>query len=251
MREEVSNGAVDFCWSPSSTHIALIAGWPDTTITTCDVQKLYVKTLRQHVFRAVSLAWSPDGSRISACSEGQISIWNAERGSLVKTLASGGRACTQLAWSEDGRSLGVCCQAVNFGTGSPSRDELKIWDTVQYRTLNVVAVPEGAAAGWSHDLKRAAWSGGSRREIVLYDFERRARVAALKTTFSPSILSWSPDSQLLAASHPTTYTLPLWITVDGASCGAIANGRMGCWLGDSNNLAVIGRDGTVQIWTGE
>ncbi len=190
---------------------------------------------------AISLAWSPDGTRLAAAAvSGPITIFDSVSGQEVHRLPGHGFGTTAIAWQPHGSLLA--------SVGQDSR--VRLWDTTSgqlARELDagaswaekVVWHPSGqyvaSAAGkkakvWSHtgDLIRelppqagtvmdVKWRPGTHQLTVLaygaattYDplaSSEPVRVLAWKG--SPLAMAWSPDGQVLAHGNQDA-TVHFW-----------------------------------------
>jgi Tol biopolymer transport system component len=109
---------------------------------------------RKEVGRYHAPAWSPDGSRIAAFSDGGLAVLNATTGQEIERfeLPKRDAPSQDIVWSPDGKSLLAGLYGENGGAGDPQND---------YFLLNP------ATRTWSPELtaRRLLWLQG---ETVLY-----------------------------------------------------------------------------------
>jgi WD40 repeat protein/serine/threonine protein kinase len=194
----------------------------------------------------LSVAWSPDGSRLASTTRGDGRI-------VIRDTAIGGRIIREfrghlgsvrsLAWRPDGSRL---ASASTDGT-------VKIWDVLSRSTsYHALRQPDQAKTiAWSPDGTQLAVAG--RRTFPwIRDFTRGGVSVAMDAGYSPvtMMVAWSPDGSRLATAggkglvvfDPAT-RLPAW--QDPATSPPIT--RAVAWNPAGTRLAAL-KDGTLTLW---
>jgi WD40 repeat protein/tetratricopeptide (TPR) repeat protein len=99
----------------------IAVGYEDSRIDLFDpdgaTNRIAVKRLEGHVGPVLSVAFSPDGSRlVSSGNEMAVKIWNAKTGRELLTFRDHAGLVTRVDWSPDGRRIASC-----------GYDALKVW----------------------------------------------------------------------------------------------------------------------------
>jgi WD40 repeat protein len=209
-------------------------------------------TLSGQMTGAMSLAWSPDGTRVAGAfadrdpdpgKPGEVRVWNARTGQEALTLKGHTGRVNGVAWSPDGSRL-----------ASASFDQtVKVWDassgqevlTLKGHTHEVWAVawsPDGtrlASASWDNTLK--VWDARTGREVLTLTGHTREVIA----------VSWSPDGTHLASASDDG-TVKVWDASSGQELltlkGHTDHVRSVAWSPDGTRLASASGDRTVKIW---
>lgn len=205
-----------------------------------------------------STAWSWDGNRLADPTH----IWDAETGKLLVQLQDPlqKHPPDQVAWSPDGKRL---ASADSLNMQPPV-----IWDAQSGKVLFTLPAETGKleplwlGLAWSPDGKRLAavgslWhrdSGKDEGMILIWDTETGKQEQLLTEGMDGNRLwtiAWSPDSRFLACGT-TGNELFVWNMVNNTPLARLVGHRdiidQLDWSPDSNQLASIARDGTLQIW---
>ncbi len=152
------------------------------------------KLVTQTKVTAFKLAFSPDGSRLAAAEDRQITLWNTQNGALATTLTTGPRAQSDLLlYSPDGQYI------VNGG----SIQTLTVWDTQTGKLVNTLPGAGGdenaAAFSPKGELLVSSVLGG---DVNLWDVSSMRATALNRATLpvgTRQILysDWSPDGFIL------------------------------------------------------
>lgn len=231
------------------------------------------------------IEWSPDG-RFLASGGGSdvINIWEAETGSLVRTLKGHTNSVISVAWSPDGTKIG----------SGGSDNKLILWGAKNGKLLNgikghtkgingVAWSPDGqilASCGgdgmvclwepesdwWLHTFERQghwsyglAWSpcgrmlaSGCEKIILLWDTERKGLLRRLEGhTDTVLCVAWSTDGELLVSGSADN-TIKVWnvetgrelYTLEGHKASVTSVGF--CCGG--RILASLSDDRTISFW---
>ncbi|HEY1012350.1 MAG TPA: hypothetical protein VGE07_06550, partial [Herpetosiphonaceae bacterium] len=180
-------------------------------------ENLVIVTGEQDKSDSLGLAWSPDGAKIATSGQrGQVQIWDAATGSLLREFQGPGMLVNDVAWSPDGTKLAT---ANDYNLAI-------VWDAETGERLREIAVtreidvllgrrPDGhprdytAAIAWSPDGAKLA-IGSSDASAGVWDAasgEQLWRLDGHSDTVGG--LSWHPDGTRLLSSSADGTTL-LW-----------------------------------------
>ena len=198
-------------WSPDGTRIASACSNAsfDKTIHIWDVAtESLVKKCDAHYgmlpsFSILSLAWSPDGTRIAATVFGEkaIRIWSAATGRQIASFPSPMGSASDIAWSHDGTRLAL----------AHSDETAQVWDVqtganiVHYRghTDGVRSI------AWSPDDTRLVTASND-KTVQLWDAATGKHIYTYRghTDWATSA-SWSPDGTRIASAS-NDRTIQIW-----------------------------------------
>jgi WD40 repeat protein len=205
-----------------------------------------------------STAWSWDGGRLADPTH----VWDASTGKLISQLQDPAQQHTpdQVAWSSDGKRL-VSADSLNM-------QPPVIWDAQTGKVLFTLQVETGElkplwlGLAWSSDNKKLAAvgslmhqdSGADEGMILIWDAETGKQEQLLTEGMNGYRLwtvAWSPDNRFLACGTIGS-ELFVWNMVNDTPLARLLGHRdisdQLAWSPDSNRLASVARDGTLQIW---
>ncbi|MCB9898547.1 MAG: serine/threonine protein kinase [Planctomycetes bacterium] len=193
----------------------------------------------------LSVAWSPDGTRlVTASGDGTARVWNADGSGEPLVLRGHEDMVFSAAWSPDGTRLVTASRDGTArvwnadGSGEPlvlrgHKDWVRSATWSPDGTRLVTASDDGTARVWNAD--------GSGEPLVLHGHEAQVNSAA-----------WSPDgTRLVTASDDSTARV--W-NADGSGEPLVLRGHeapvnSAAWSPDGTRLVTASDDGTVRIWT--
>jgi WD40 repeat protein len=151
----------------------------------------------------VSVAWSPDGSKIAVATDGSdnaaapwhgtVLIWDAATGAKLHTLTGHTARLDSVSWSPDGTKV---------VSASPIDESVRIWDAATGANLLTLTLPSSSnetSVAWSPDGTKLA-STTNDKSILVWDSATGDTLLTLTgDTGSPAQLAWSPDGNKIAA----------------------------------------------------
>ena len=187
-----------FAWSPDGSQLATSAYaspiyiW-DTAAASSRLAKKFGLGDGLHI------AWSPDGRQVASARDWQVYIWDAQTGSLVRSLTGTGKYIWDLAWSPDGRFFA-------FLSGCTVRGQAgydciaSIWDAQRWSMLQTFPV-SGADyyLAWLPDAKILA-TAGERISLWERTSGKQLRSFGQGTLGNAEGLAWSPDGTRLVTN---------------------------------------------------
>jgi WD40 repeat protein/serine/threonine protein kinase len=271
--ESGSPSAEAVAYSPDGKWIATSAGEPrygglggEPSVHICEVATgTRRRTLRGLKGIIVGLVFSPDGSRIVACSRvpgafsgrSQLIVWDAATGETLWSVSETDdetppgkepRAVWSVAFTPDGRGL-----AVGYGSyNSQNAGYAKVWDVATGRELFRLPGPAGGvlALAIHPDGQRLALTGS---EVVeLWDMRSRKKVREFRGhTRWVMCVALSPDGARLASAG-WDQAIRIW-TVETGALERTLFGHEGfirslAFGPDGARLASASEDGSTRLW---
>jgi WD40 repeat protein/predicted Ser/Thr protein kinase len=189
----------------------------------------------------VSVAWSPDGSRLATARHQNVSVWHPTSGQRLRQMSGNMDQMNSVAWSPNGLKL-----------ASTSYQVVWIWDYSSGSMINVL---------WGHgdyDVNSVAWSpdglllasGADCCNVIIWDASSGKQLYALSHHGAINSVAWSPDSTQLA-SGGTNNRIMVWDATSGEQLYNLEHGsdvNSVAWSPDGTQLASGCTDGSVHIW---
>lgn len=188
----------------------------------------------------VSLAWSPDSSRLAAAQKlGLLRIWDGATGAeLGGLIGREGSAVRAVAWSPDGSRL-----ATSGWRGT------RIWDATNGQELSRVGRFDSEQLAWSPGGDRLALASGC-NVLVLEPTTGDGLARCDGHRHLVESVAWSPDGTRLASSS-IDGTARIWDAATGAELLVLAirthPATPICWSPDGTRLAISGDTGFVRV----
>jgi WD40 repeat protein len=261
-------------WSPDGSKIATSHSedYPYTSLNSFVQQPAYdrlvrvwssssgsmLSTLKGHSSGVVSVAWSPDGSKIATASyDGTARVWSSSSGSTLLTLTGHSgeyKWVYSVAWSPDGSKI---------ATASEDRTA-RVWSSSSGSTLLTLTGHSGSvrSVAWSPDGSKIAAASGDGTARVWSSSSGSTLLTLTGHSGSVRSVAWSPDGSKIAtasgdgtarvwSSSSGSTLLTLSTCIDPATrCGSFYNN--GCcvhsvaWSPDGTKVTTASEDGAVR-----
>jgi WD40 repeat protein len=202
-------------WSPDGERIASVCSSAglDKTVHLWDaatgqpLTRYRVPSGLMPNFSVLSLAWSPDGTRIAAaCGQDLIRVWDTATGHLVSTHRSGSEAVSHIAWSPDSRYLAL----------AQSDHKARVWDTSTEKNVTIYYDHKDGVryVAWSPDGTSVATASND-KTVHIWEPLTGKRIYIYKghSDWTTSV-DWSPDGTRIASAS-NDKTVHVWQAVDG------------------------------------
>ncbi len=241
-------------------------------------------TYRGHTSSVLTLAWSPDGTRI-ASADSSVRVWNARDGHTDYIYKGHSGSVNATAWSPSNKRIAsagddTTVQVWNASDGGVpyiyknhsasvaavawSPDGTRIASGSSDNTVQIWNASDGSApylyrghtyhvntVAWSPDGRRVASGGGDNTAQVWNAVDGTARLTYKGHTSAIEALAWSPDGTRIASASDDT-RVQVWNAADGTALytyrGHSASVTTIAWSPDGKRIASGSLDRTVQIW---
>jgi len=233
-----------FVLSPTDEYIAFTVGVNVYTVGLLDGKTRY--TFEGHKKGVSCIAISPNGRFLVSGSLGEIRVWNAETGTLIKVLedVSSLHSCNQIAFSPDSTLL-----TADLSRYSPYVENIQSWKVSDWTLLNTLSYPEAKLLGMDiSPVGTLLAVGTSDNSVLLWDIAEGKITKSFKEGNSDfSNVKFSSDGKLLVSVNKEG-TLWVWDIESESLVSSFQN--FGCWdisiLG--NNLLMCDLANKVFFW---
>jgi WD40 repeat protein len=200
---------------------------------------------RGHTNLVLTVAWSPDGTRLASSAPDYqddvgrskshlVHVWEPEGDELLYTCDAG-RTVACLAWSPDGALLATRGDWNERGDWTETVD---LWESATGPLVRALPTPMASICdlAWSPSGDRIALAGDSREretadgEPVAANVVLDARTGAVLTRYDGHTglwnqgITWSPDGVCLASAGYDDKTILIWDAATGATRERVALG---------------------------
>ncbi|MCC6893210.1 MAG: DUF4082 domain-containing protein [Anaerolineae bacterium] len=204
-----------------------------------------INTLTGHTCAVVSIAWSPDGSKlVTGSKDGTTRVWSASTGQLLNTvpLTSFG-AQYSLSWNNNGSQYAALDSATNI-------IHIQDANTGQLLNSNKFLREHISSVVWSSDGTKLL-TGDWEDKITIWDATTGQVIISLDNQHSGSVyvVAWSPNGSKFATTG-TDNTIRVWNTSTGQQIIAIQNTTTihGLTWASTNKLITSDSTNTVRVW---
>jgi WD40 repeat protein len=164
------NRGTAYCvaFSPDGRRLAAGSG-EAVTVWDWETHQPVLPPLRGHADKGICVVFSPDGLRLASGSwNGDIRIWNAETGELLRTLCEHHHTISALAFSPDGRRLvSACFDRSLIVWDATTGQHLRTLEGHDGLVLGVAFSPDGSRlASTGEDKTVRVWETASGREVL-------------------------------------------------------------------------------------
>ena len=193
-----------------------------------------------------SLAWSPDGTMLTAGTQGSVvRTWDVARGQELSSFKAGTNPVWDMAWSPNGQRLAIVVDG-KVQVRDPATGEVLVSPELFNTYSSVAWSPDGAMlAGGSMGGALEVWDAATGRE---------AAVTMIPMEISDEVhcVAWSPDGRWLASGAGGGLVV-IWAPVGGGKLTVLTDHAEAidtiAWSPDGKRLASgSGFGGSVQLW---
>jgi WD40 repeat protein len=277
-----SGTAWDLAYSPDGV---LLAYGVDKAVKVADASTgRTVRVLAGHTQEVISVAWSPDGSRLATASEDKTArAWDPATGQSITTFTGHDSWLQGLAWSPDStriatgsgdntariwdaatgqpittltghtfpvRSVAFSPDGTHIATAS-SDNTARIWDAATGQPITTVTGhdQEVKSVAWSPDGTRIATGSGDNTARI-WDAATGQPITTLTENMDVKAVTWSPDGTMIATACDGGARA--WDSMTGQTRVAFTAHTselqaIAC-SPDGTRIATASRDGTTHTW---
>ncbi len=215
------------------------------TSTAASQRGTLITTYRGHDDWVTSLAWSPDGTRITSAQKFDrfVHVWDTEVGAQLLIYEGHSQWVRAAPWSPDGKRIASCGED----------GVVQVWEAETGKLVCSYSGHQGRVfdTAWSPDGKRIA-SCGEDGTIHIWGAASGGRIATYHHGDTVGTLAWSPDSKRIV-SGSSDGTARIW-DMDNREPLFIFDRHEStvytvAWSPDGKRIASCGEDGTIHIWS--
>jgi WD40 repeat protein len=238
--------SLDMAMAPDGKTLAAITSphYPktdDVQLWTLPAGKIH------HDFKAPGqvIAYSSKGLVAVGDSNGQISIYNAQKRTLMKSwraLKEKHPYLVEIAFSPDGSLLASLCQydgSIELREALTGELVHTLKSEIQFRWF--AFSPDGTTLV----------SSTRKNDLTFWNVQNGKIISTLQTDFSTGAIAFSPDGSLLAMCHSEKRTVCVWNIKTGEEKGCFQNEYLDVALAfspDGRTLASVSIEGIVRLW---
>jgi WD40 repeat protein len=201
-QDDISPSAINniqgLAWSPSDASLAM-AGIIDNEagvwLSNNDTHTTFRLQTPESLFNMLSVAWSPDGSKVAGLASGEIYtyyIWDIPTGNLIARVEQEGETSDfSIYWSPDGTKLATVAGFTVFVRNGTTGQVLTTLREVASNTDTVEAV------AWSMDEENLSVASGDNM-IRVWDTDSTTKISEFSLSHRISSIALSPDGAALA-----------------------------------------------------
>lgn len=204
-----------------------------------------IAVLDGHSNQVKGMAWTPDGTIISASLDGTVILWETNSFTQSSVLQAG-----------PVHSLDISPDGLKFVVGQEAGN-IQFWDVASNEMVDSIVSPTGSTVkslSWSQENGLVA-SGEESGDIHIIDPNSNKITHSLSLdetkASSTNSVEWSPDGKILASGHQNGLVY-LWDTTSWGLIKTIEwnEGWVGAvtWLPNSTVLTISGEGTVVTLW---
>jgi len=204
-----------------------------------------IAVLDGHTNQVKGMAWTPDGTIISASLDGTVILWETNSFTQSSVLQAG-----------PVHSLDISPDGLKFVVGQEAGN-IQFWDIASNEMVDSIVSPTGSTVkslSWSQENGLVA-SGEESGDIHIIDPNSNKITHSLSLdetkASSTNSVEWSPDGKILASGHQNGLVY-LWDTTSWGLIKTIEwnEGWVGevTWLPNSTVLTISGEGTVVTLW---